>query len=421
MKQEKSESSTGLSPEPHHQTLALDILMRWTNVSRIETREDLHEFLFRVAFLMDLNTIGSKTDTGNFLAMYGFRDSQYHFTTDILAKYIGYRSEDSTESFLPRESFLKGTFISGFNAMMKGGQYGIEISVPKHLVSDEGGKKVVTSQVETPENVAGAEKEAARLMEKISADAFSGKNIEFVRREMALQPYEDHLPQVQLPRPGRAEYQMREDYRNMIKAGAGPADIHHRLDDLLSSFDWSHELTKEGELYGLKNALGEVLLPPLFENFTMMTKQELKIGDRVVTQLGGKWGVIIADGKGTWLIKPEYDYIGYPNDVTHVCKDGKWGVMDISKGEYLVRPECEEIPAWNGFMFMNRIGFYKKDGKWGVITDWGVLTAPIFEDYGGDTDDGQVEVQYQGQWGYINEKNEFTNDEDDAYYHYQLD
>ena len=170
-------------PEPHHETLALDILMRWTNVYRIETKDDVHEFLFRVAFLMDLDAIGSKIETGNFLAMYGFRESQYHFTTDILAKYIGYISEHNEKSPLPRESFLKGTFISGFNVMMKAGQYGIEISVPKHLTSDEGGKKVVSSQVETPEKVAGAEKAAARLMEKIPADAFSGKNTEFVKRD----------------------------------------------------------------------------------------------------------------------------------------------------------------------------------------------------------------------------------------------
>ena len=148
---------------------------------------------------------------------------------------------------------------------------------------------------------------------------------------MAFQPYEDHLPQVKLPRPTLADYEKREELREKIRNGTGGAGIHDKEMELLNSFDWSHELYSEGDLYGLKTALGQVLLPPLFENFRMMTIQELKNGDRVVTQQGGKWGVIIVDGTGTWLIKPEYDYIGYPNDVTHVCKDGKWGVLDIPK------------------------------------------------------------------------------------------
>jgi len=191
--------------------------------------------------------------------------------------------------------------------------------------------------------------------------------------------------------------------------------------DMMNSFDWSHELIKDGDLVGIRSALGEDLLPPIFENFKLMTNQEVNFGDRVVARHEGKWGVMIANGKGFWRIRPEFDYIGYPNDLTHVLKDGKWGVFDLVNGDYLIKPECEEIPEWNGFMFMNRIGFYKKDGKWGVVTDWGTFTKPIFEEYGGDTDDGQVEVMYQGKWGYINEKNEFTLDEDEAYYYYHLD
>jgi hypothetical protein len=100
----------------------------------------------------------------------------------------------------------------------------------------------------------------------------------------------------------------------------------------INSIDWGAELITEGKKVGLKTAPWVLLLPPLFEDFQMMTNQEIKNGDRVVTQQGGKWGVIIADGTGTWIIKPEYEYIGYPNNLTDVRKYGKWGVLDLAKG-----------------------------------------------------------------------------------------
>ena len=65
----------------------------------------------------------------------------------------------------------------------------------------------------------------------------------------------------------------------------------------------------------------------------------------------------------------DYEYTGFPNDVTSVCKDGKWGVLDITKGEYIIAPDCEAVYDNSGFLFCNRIGFYKKDGKYGVFGD----------------------------------------------------
>jgi hypothetical protein len=415
-----SEGNTKGKNEPLHSTLVIDSLMRWTLVNGIGTKDDLLEFLFRVAYIMDLNGLHSKIDSGNFIAAYGFRESKYRLTTDDLAKYIGYRCLNSNESYLPRESFLKSTFMNGFNAMMIAGKYGIELSVPKHFTEKDGEKLIVGGPENTPEYVASAEKIAMKLMKNFPAEVFEGKNLEFIKGEMALQPYTDHLPQVKLPRPTPADYKKREDILKMMKEGTGGPGIQDKELNLLNSFDWSHELTQDGELYGLKTALGEVLLPPLFENFTMMTNQELKKGDRVVTQQGGKWGVLLVDGKGTWIIKPEYDYIGYPNDVTHVCKNGKWGVLDIPKGVYIIEPDCETVFDNNGFLFCNRIGFYKKNGKYGVLGDWGAPTEPAFEEVDMEPE-GNVRVKYNGEWGFIGEDNKFIAEEDEAYYYYSVD
>jgi hypothetical protein len=188
--------------------------------------------------------------------------------------------------------------------------------------------------------------------------------------------------------------------------------------DVLNSFARETKIINEGDKIGLKTYKGEVILPPQVEDLYKLTQAELEKGDRVVAKLNGKWGVILADGIGTWLIKPEFDYIGFPNELTHVCKGGKWGVLDIAKNEYLIPPECETVHADRGFMFTNGIGFYEKDGKTGVVTEYGAFTGPVFEDVDGEPD-GWVKVKYNGQWGFVNQDNQFTPDVDKADYRYE--
>lgn len=190
--------------------------------------------------------------------------------------------------------------------------------------------------------------------------------------------------------------------------------------DVLGAYDWSDYKITEGNKIGLKTKEGEIILPPQMEDIRQLMDKEPGKGDKVVAKLNGKWGIILADSKGTWIIEPVYDYIGYPNNLTSVQKDGKWGVLDISKRDYLIPPECDKVWDDMGFMFTNGIGLYEKGGKTGVITESGAFTGAIFEEVEGEPD-GPVKVKYEGKWGYINENNEFTTDEDKAYYHYHLD
>ena len=409
---------------PLHTTLALDVLMRLTHVNRISTKQEVREFLFRLAFIMDLKTVIAKTGEDDFIALYSYRKRKYRFTTGILEKYIGYEWTDAKESFFPRESFFRSIFINQFSAMMTAGSYGIGLSLPKELATETESGTQILSPDDTPENVKGAELIAGKLIKKIPVVAFRGKNREFLISEMSFRPYEDYLPQPKLPRPGPAEYLKRDEYnRQMDKNRSGKLDNEYL--NFLNSWDWDTDVIRKGGKYGLRTALGEIILPPLFENLKLLSSRrgkagELKKGDWVVAMKDGRWGVVEADGKGKWLIEPEYDYIGFPNNITHFLKDGKWSVMKISTRECLVK-DCDEVTTWNGFMFMNRVGTYKKKGKWGVIMDWGGMTKPLFDDVSGDTDDGPVEVKYDGKNGFINEKNEFTEEEDEAYYRYNTD
>jgi hypothetical protein len=189
-------------------------------------------------------------------------------------------------------------------------------------------------------------------------------------------------------------------------------------EELWNAFDWTPDLILEGGKCGLKSLLGEMILPVNFEDVKLLSASIVERGDRIVAQQNGKWGVVLADGEGTWLMKPEFDYIGYPNNITHVQKDGTWGVNDIAKNEFLIQPECEYVNDDNGFMFINGISIYVKDGKTGVITSYGAHTEPIFEEVELDPE-GLVQVKYDGKWGFITEDNMFTEDEDEAGYWYE--
>ena len=182
--------------------------------------------------------------------------------------------------------------------------------------------------------------------------------------------------------------------------------------------DWANELFSDEDTYGIKNAAGEILLPPVFEDFMGVNGIELRKGDKVIAKRNGRWGVAIADGKETWLIKPVFHYIGFPNPVTHVRKGNRWGIINIVTGDFIIPLTCEMVYDNHGFLFNNGIGFYKKEGKIGVIREDYSLTKPIFEDFDPGPE-GPVKVKYNGKWGYINEENSFTTELDEADYWFE--
>lgn len=191
-----------------------------------------------------------------------------------------------------------------------------------------------------------------------------------------------------------------------------------QIGNLSESFNASGVIRENGKV-GYRNS-SEVLLPAIYDDMKLMNYGELEKGTRVVVLFDGKWGIVCADGAGTWLVQPVYDYIGYPNRFTNVSKDGKWGVLNVVANELLIPVECDKVSDDNGFMFTNGIGMYEKDNLVGPITNDGQFTSAIFDE-ADFTGEGPVPVKYKEIWGYVNEKNMFTEDEDEAYYRYSLD
>ena len=225
------------------------------------------------------------------------------------------------------------------------------------------------------------------------------------------------MENIKKPKPTPADFEKRRLYNTKFQEGIVTDEENFDYLDFMNSIDWSPELFEENGKCGLKTALGEMILPPVYDDMSL--PYEVNKGDRIVALKDGKCGIVIADTKGTWLIKPEFDYIGYPNTLTHVCKDGKWGVLNIATGEYLIPLECDKVFSEGGYLFVNGIGTFEKDGKIGVITQYGAFTQPIFDEVEFD-DEAPVKVKFNGEWGYINEENQFTKDEEEACYFYEM-
>ncbi len=185
--------------------------------------------------------------------------------------------------------------------------------------------------------------------------------------------------------------------------------------EMISSYDWSTVAYENEGKYGLKTCVGTILCNAIYDDFITISNSELNIGDKIVATVNDKNGIILLDGIGTWLIEPEYDYIGYPNNITIMKKDDKWGVYNLKEKSFIIPLICDWVSNENGFLFCNEIGFYGVANKTGVILSNGEFTKAIFDEVDLE-DSGVVKVRYQNEWGYINEAGNFTNNEDDAYY-----
>jgi len=221
------------------------------------------------------------------------------------------------------------------------------------------------------------------------------------------------------PRPTEAEYlrymELSAQSKNNENFSEELTEVMH---EIYNTKDLSPEIFEVNGKYGLKNPIGAVLLPAVFEEIKTLSGFPIEKGERIVAMQKGKYGIAITGDTINWLVEPLYDDIGYPNNITHVCLNGKWGVLNIVTGAFIIPPECDRIFEQNGIMFMNGIGIFEKDGKYGVIDRNCNFTAAIFEEV--DPSDAYVAVKLNGKWGYINEANEFTEDVDGASYYCEM-
>ena len=107
-------------------------------------------------------------------------------------------------------------------------------------------------------------------------------------------------------------------------------------------------------------------------------------------------GVVIFDGKGNRINGELYDYgFQLADGLIVLCKDGKWGAVDIT-GKTVIPFEYEAASYTH-----NGATPVCKDGKWGYVDRQGKgMTAFVFEK-ALPSYQGQAWVKYDGKWGVV--------------------
>lgn len=222
------------------------------------------------------------------------------------------------------------------------------------------------------------------------------------------------------PRPTPEIDQERKRIEEALRTQEYSESLNDRFLNIMNNYDWSTELFSEKGKYGLKKWDGTLLLPAAFDNFRMMSSYDHQLGDRVVAMIGDKEGVAVMDGQNwRWMLEPEFDHVSYPNSLVGVKKGDKWGILDLRTGQYLVPPDCDVVYLNSGFLFCNGIGIYQKGDKYGVIDNSGTCTPVLFDEVSDDIE-GKVRVRIGEQWGFINEEGQFEEDEELAYFVWDL-
>ena len=202
------------------------------------------------------------------------------------------------------------------------------------------------------------------------------------------------------------------DYTKLQSLSPESSEFH----DLYNQFDWSTQTFQVNGKYGLKNCIGEQLVAPHYDDFMSLSGSDIALGRRVVAKKDGLWGVLIANGTGKWLLEPEFDYIGYPNSITFVHKEGKYSVIDLSSMKWIVTG-CETLSFEQGFLFVNEIALFEKDGKSGVILPSGEVTPAKFDEITiEDSGYAYAYARIGDIWGYIDVNSNLVEDMDDAYF-----
>lgn len=182
-------------------------------------------------------------------------------------------------------------------------------------------------------------------------------------------------------------------------------EAEERLDKLFSSYDWTNYKFTDPATgkKGVKNAVGQILVPADYEDFTFVGDRYLFDYPTLGAKKDGKYGIVAADGSGRVFTDFRFDaLVCYPYATMYQAYwDGmkdKFGLV-TSNGTVLVPnvlTACHE--PWNSFVLL------EGDGKYGAL-DLDTLKVVVPEYDKVDLDDNEEVVFHKdGVEGYIVEE-----------------
>lgn len=186
------------------------------------------------------------------------------------------------------------------------------------------------------------------------------------------------------------------------------------------------EYIEENNLMGAKDESGQILVPVKYDQVNDFCDYEgwAEIGSSVIpVQLNGKWALRVLGEEDVYKTDFCYQYLfSIPECLFYLATsvDDKYTIYDF-EGELSGPTDFDEF-AGPDYMIMR----IKKDGLWGLFcTADGRQTPVIFEEIEFDGEDydpsGFIRVKLDGKWGYVDQNNEFTENEEEAFWEYSFD
>ncbi len=186
-------------------------------------------------------------------------------------------------------------------------------------------------------------------------------------------------------------------------------EVCNEYNALLEAYDFNNALIKDANgLEGVKWCWGGVMIPARYAKVKYYTTFGIPAEDNyAIVSLNGK--DILVNGAGDEVFEADELKPNIGGIVPVLFRKGdKWGIAG-SKGEIILPALYDSItPDGNGFTILT------SDGKIGFMAN-GHVVEPKFDDIdlcGAD----YIIVTVDGKQGYVDENDEFTTCEDDAYY-----
>ena len=196
------------------------------------------------------------------------------------------------------------------------------------------------------------------------------------------------------------------EYREKVRQFA---QLKSDLEDFERKYNTSCIIFKAGGKCGLKDAVGEIILPAIYDDIRNTFKDKYRNRPVPVVQ-SGMFGLAATDGSGALLLQCIYDYVVYKGGYWLVQKGVEQGVY--ARGKLIWPIECDRICS----SCNPNILIYRKDNKYGFISlTEGVVAKNLFESYYSLKGD-LINVRLDGQLGYIDKEGNFTLDEREGYF-----
>ncbi len=178
-----------------------------------------------------------------------------------------------------------------------------------------------------------------------------------------------------------------------------------KLNSLIGHYDLSNYVFEDPATgkKGVKNPVGQILLPAEYEGFTFEGDCYASRMSQVAAMKNGKYGIVAADGTGRVICDFRFDLLKwYPYAGLYIAwwdgDESHFGLVN-PKGEVVVPNVMEKYyEPMNGFMQLER------DGKFGGIdTSTGYFVMPEYDSVEGDIDENMI-FHKDGVEGYVVEE-----------------